>query len=352
MTDQSSASRQRVAASPWSPARIYALLPGIAFCAAIAVAATGVQFVEEWLAGHPYVEALVIAILLGVAIRAVWQPAAILKSGIAFSAKQMLEVAIVLLGASISLQALADSGLLLIGAIVGTVVVMLGASFALGRMLGLSPKLATLVACGNAICGNSAIAAVAPVIEADPDDVASAISFTAILGVIVVVALPLVIPIFELTAHQYGILAGLSVYAVPQVLAATAPLGSPAAQIGTIVKLIRVLMLGPVVLVISLLFSRGRAPGPAGGGGIFRLVPWFIIGFLVLAALRSAGVLPASVTDPALAVSKVLTVVAMGALGLGVDVRVLATVGVRVTAAVTLSLMLLVGLGLLIVPHF
>ncbi|WP_163413883.1 putative sulfate exporter family transporter, partial [Escherichia coli] len=79
--------------------------------------------------------------------------------------------------------------------------------------------LAILIACGNSICGNSAIAAVAPVIEADGDDIASSISFTAILGVLMVLGLPLLIPLLKLTATQYGILAGLTVYAVPQVLA-------------------------------------------------------------------------------------------------------------------------------------
>src|SRR6185503_5950264 len=131
------------------------------------------------------------------------------------------------------------------------VVVALGASYGLCRVLGLPKRMAVLVACGNSICGNSAIAAVAPVIGARGEDVASSIAFTAILGVIVVLALPLLVPLLALTDTQYGILAGLSVYAVPQVLAATMPVGMVSVQIGTLVKLLRVLMLGPVVLVLS-----------------------------------------------------------------------------------------------------
>ena len=108
----------------------------------------------------------------------------------------------------------------------------LAAGYGIGRALGLNPRLATLIACGNAICGNSAIAAVAPVIGADQEDVASSIAFTAVLGVIVVLTLPLLVPLLGLDDFQYGALAGMTVYAVPQVLAATFPVGRLAARWG------------------------------------------------------------------------------------------------------------------------
>ena len=95
-------------------------------------------------------------------------------------------------------------------------------------------------------------------IGADGDDVASSISFTAMLGVLMVLGLPLLIPLLGLSATQYGILAGLTVYAVPQVLAATVPAGIVSTQIGTLVKLVRVLMLGPIVVGLSLLAARRR----------------------------------------------------------------------------------------------
>ena len=255
--------------------------------------------------------------------------------------------------------AILASGWLLIGAIAATVVVMLAVSYGLARLLGLKTKLAILIACGNSICGNSAIAAVAPVIEADGDDIASSISFTAILGVLMVLGLPLLIPLLKLTATQYGILAGLTVYAVPQVLAATVPAGIVSTQIGTLVKLVRVLMLGPIVVALSLVVARRREGGPAKEGAAktasispFKLVPWFIIGFLVLAALRSFQLVPDIAIAPVTRTAAILTVLSMAALGLGVDVRVLSTVGGRVTAAVTLSLMLLLGLSIGLVHCF
>jgi uncharacterized integral membrane protein (TIGR00698 family) len=290
------------------------------------------------------------------AIRTAWQPSQQWLSGVAFSAKQLLEVAVMLLGASVSYAAIAASGLLLVGAIVGTVVIMLAVSYGLSRMLSLPVKLSILIACGNSICGNSAIAAVAPVIGADGDDVASSISFTAILGVLMVLGLPLLIPLLGLSATQYGILAGLTVYAVPQVLAATVPAGIVSTQIGTLVKLVRVLMLGPIVVGLSLVAARRRKRHADHTKAVpispFKLVPWFIIGFLVLAALRSFQLVPDLAITPITKTASILTVLSMAALGLGVDVRVLSTLGGRVTAAVTLSLLLLLGLSIGLVHLF
>lgn len=342
--------------TPGAFGRVITLIPGIALCGLITLVAIGIQNVEERLFGHPYVEALVVAILLGMAIRTAWQPSARWVSGIAFSAKQLLEVAVMLLGASISFAAVMASGFLLLAAIVATVAIMLAISYGLSRMLRLPVKLSILIACGNSICGNSAIAAVAPVIGADGDDIASSISFTAILGVLMVLGLPLLIPLLHLSATQYGILAGLTVYAVPQVLAATVPAGIVSTQIGTLVKLVRVLMLGPIVVGLSLVAARRRKRNADATKGPslspFKLVPWFIIGFLLLAALRSLQLVPDVAIAPVTKTAAILTVLSMAALGLGVDVRVLSTVGGRVTAAVTLSLLLLLALSLGLVQFF
>ena len=348
--EEFSAPGNRPATSVTRPA---ALIPGVLLCIVVAGVSAALEAAERRLFAHPYVEALVLAILLGMAVRSFWNPSERWQAGIAFSAKQLLEVAVMLLGASISFAAIAASGIALLGAIAATVVVTLGLSFGVSRMLGLSTKLSILIACGNSICGNSAIAAVAPVIGADGDDIASSISFTAILGVMMVLGLPLLIPLLQLSATQYGILAGLTVYAVPQVLAATVPAGLVSTQIGTLVKLMRVLMLGPIVVGLSLLAPRlhGGAPGKT-TVGFFRLVPWFILGFLALSVLRSLDIVPATVVGPLTAITGFLTVVSMAALGLGVDVRVLATVGGRVTAAVTLSLMLLLAISIGLVHLF
>lgn len=333
--------------------RLAAFIPGVLLCIAVAGVSAAFEAAERRLFEHPYVEALVLAILLGMAVRSFWNPPERWQAGIAFSAKQLLEVAVMLLGASISFAAVAASGAALLGAIAATVIVTLALSYGISRMLRLPAKLSILIACGNSICGNSAIAAVAPVIGASRDEIASSISFTAILGVMMVLGLPLLIPLLHLSATQYGILAGLTVYAVPQVLAATVPAGLVSTQIGTLVKLMRVLMLGPIVVGLSLIAPRlNGGVGNKATTGFFRLVPWFIIGFLVLSVLRSLDIVPATVVGPLTAVTGFLTVVSMAALGLGVDIRVLASVGGRVTAAVTLSLMLLLAISIGLIQLF
>jgi uncharacterized integral membrane protein (TIGR00698 family) len=319
--------------------------PGVALCAVIALSAMALQWAEEYWTGRPYLEALVIAILLGTVLRTAWTPSSRWIPGISFSAKQLLEIAVMLLGASISFQAVLQAGIGLVLGIAVVVAVAIGASYGVCRLLGLPKRMAVLIACGNSICGNSAIAAVAPIIGAKSEDVASSIAFTAVLGVIVVLTLPLLIPLLDLSLTQYGILAGLTVYAVPQVLAATAPAGIISTQVGTLVKLVRVLMLGPVVMLLSVLVGRNDS-GAKPGFTLNRFVPWFIVGFLSLATLRSLGAIPDTILGVVLPASKFLTIISMAALGLGVDLRMLWRVGGRVTVSVTLSLIVLIAISL------
>jgi uncharacterized integral membrane protein (TIGR00698 family) len=333
--------------------------PGLALCVGITILAMGAQRVETALFGQAFLEALVLAILLGLIVRAAWHPPALFQPGIHVAAKFLLEAAVVLLGAAVSAASVAKLGPFLLVGIAGIVAVSILVSFGICRALKLSPRLALLVACGNSICGNSAIAAVAPVIGASADDIASSIAFTAVLGVIVVLLLPLLVPLLALSVNQYGVLAGLTVYAVPQVLAATLPIGALANQVGTVVKLVRVLMLGPVVLVLGLLTERLRdepATGETAGDrpkpglpALHQLVPWFIVGFLVLLGVRSAGWIPTPALTPLKTVASVLTTISMAALGLGVDVRSVAKAGGRVTAAVVVSLIVLGAMSLLLI---
>jgi uncharacterized integral membrane protein (TIGR00698 family) len=322
------------------------LVPGIALCAAITVAAFVLQAIEVHLVGQPYLEALVLAILIGVAVRSIWTPGKRWTPGLEVSAKFVLEVAIVMLGASVSTAAILALGPFLVFGIAAIVSFAIGMSFVICRSLRLPMRMSILIACGNSICGNSAIAAVAPVIGADSDDIASSISFTAVLGVIVVLGLPLLVPVLTLSLTQYGVLAGLTVYAVPQVLAATLPIGALSNQVGTVVKLVRVLMLGPVVLCFSVFARKLRASSAHDrpderGLRVGEFVPWFIVGFLLVLTARSLGWIPKSFLAPATRSAALLTTVAMAALGLGVDVQVVARAGARVTLAVTASLIVL-----------
>ncbi|HEY0122653.1 MAG TPA: YeiH family protein [Rhizobium sp.] len=317
------------------------ILPGLALTSAVALLAYAGERVEIGIFGGRWIESLVLAIALGIVVCTVRPLKPSLRPGIDFSAKILLEIAIVLLGASISLSAIDQAGVRLIAGIAIVVVLSIAATYAIGRLLGLPPKLATLIACGNSICGNSAIVAVAPVIEAGSEETAAALAFTAVLGIAAVFLLPLLYFYAGMSVGQYGILAGLTVYAVPQVLAATAQAGLLAVQTGTVVKLIRVLMLGPVIFLLGVITKTETAAADGRTGRRRSLVPWFICGFLGLMALRSFGLIPDTLVAPMASVSSLLTVIAMAALGLSVNIRSVAHAGGRVITAATLSLMTL-----------
>jgi uncharacterized integral membrane protein (TIGR00698 family) len=327
------------------PVPTWNAVPGVIVSAVVACASIAITALETRVLGHPVIEALVVALLLGMVIRFLWVPGPTFDPGIRFAGKGLLEISVAILGISVDLPLLVRAGPALGIAIIVIVAVGLAIGVLIARALGLTRRLAILVAAGNAICGNSAIAAVAPVIGADAEDVASSIAFTAILGVIVVLGLPLLIGPLTLSHYQYGVLAGLTVYAVPQVLAAAFPVSALSGEVATLVKLVRVLMLGPVVLFFALR-ERSRA---SIGLSFSTLVPWFIVGFLALAALRAAGVVPAGWVAPTRLVSTYLTIIAMAALGLSADVRMVARAGSRVVVAVSLSLLVLIALGIAII---
>ncbi|HTJ58077.1 MAG TPA: putative sulfate exporter family transporter [Devosiaceae bacterium] len=317
------------------------LLPGIGLSIFVTLLAEAGERVERLVFGRAYLEALVLAIILGALWTTISPPGERFRAGIGFSGKMLLEVAVVLLGASISAEAIAGAGPLLILSIGCVVLLAIAVSFAVGRLLGLNNRVAALVAVGNSICGNSAIAAVAPVIGAEAKEIGSSIAFTAVLGVVVVLALPHIGELIGLDPRQYGIFAGLTVYAVPQVLAATAPVSALSLQVGTLTKLVRVLMLGPVIFGIALI---GRTNGPT-RPRIEHLLPWFIVGFLFLMGLRSFNLIPMPLLSPMGQLSNGLTVVSMAALGLSVDLRAVARSGTRVITAAAISLLLLGGLA-------
>ncbi|MCD2175443.1 YeiH family protein [Rhizobium sp. C4] len=324
-------------------------LPGIALCSAVAALGYGAQWAETALFGRAWLESLVLAILLGALIRTFLGLHPHFEAGVRVSAKLLLEIAIVLLGASISVSAITGAGPELVAGVAGSVFIAVLSSYTIGRMLKLEHRLALLVACGNSICGNSAIVAVAPVIKARAEDVAASIAFTAALGIFVVLLLPLGQHATGMSAESYGILSGMTVYAVPQVLAATAPVGLLSMQTGTLVKLIRVMMLAPVIFCIGLLGDRSaERTETARRIEWAKIIPWFIIGFVAMMALRSAGMIPDQTLDPLETLATALTIVSMAALGLSVDMRTILSSGGRVLAAGTLSLGLLVGISLIL----
>lgn len=328
--------------------RIWIYAPGLALAAAIAIAASGLDQLQANAFGIVGLDALVLAILFGMVIRGVFGLSALALPGVRLAGKWMLELAILLLGASISVAEVMGLGGGLIVAVIVVVMASLGLSYGLARLLGLDERLAILVACGNSICGSSAILSCAPVVKATEGQITSAIAFTAALGVLLVLVMPLGAAVLLMDELHYGIIAGMSVYSVPQVLAATAAFGPQSAHVGTLVKLMRVLMLAPTLVVVA----ATRGSGLSTGLQVQQILPWFIIGFLLLLAARFFGLVPDSLLDLSWQMSKALTLWAMAALGLLTDFRDLVRNGWRLALVGTGSLVMLTGMAYLASTFF
>lgn len=326
---------------PWAHEKI---APGLALALSVAFVAWLGERALVAAVGRAVLEAIVLAILIGAVVRTwIVRDFTPFAHGTHVASGLILECSIVLLGAGSDLRALVAAGpAILLGVIVIVGVTLLFGTF-IGQQFGLPRTHALLVAVGNAICGNSAISAAAPVVGARRDEVASAIAFTAVLGVCVILGLPSLIPLLHLSDQQYGIVAGLTVYAVPQVIAAAYPVSIAAGQAATLVKLMRVLLLGPVVLLLSLTEHR------AAHVRWWRAVPWYIVGFFVTAALRTTDVIPASAGDTIREGARLLTVLAMAGLGLAVDLDAVRRVGPRVGSTVLVSLLLMLTMSLALV---
>lgn len=315
--------------------------------------AFGEETIEQKILGSAWLETLNLALVTGVWVRSSCKLKERFSPGIKFSSRSLLNIAIALLGATFSIHGILAVRLEILFSVVGVVSFSLVFTFWVGKVAGLSRSQSILVACGNSICGNSAIMAVAPVIRARDEDTGATIAFTAAGGLVIVLALPLLIPFLHLSEFAEGSVAGLVVYAVPQVMAAAAPLGPVAVHIGMLIKLVRVLMLGPICIIFLVLYRRKNHENSNRDGGIsqcFRspcqLVPWYITGFVLMMILRSLGIIPEVVVPLLDATATVLTTMAMAALGLSIDIRLICKTSKPLVITVALSLAGLVSASL------
>jgi uncharacterized integral membrane protein (TIGR00698 family) len=322
-------------------ARALDLAPGLVVCVALAGVAMLIGAIEEHVLGRPLVEPLVVALLAGTVVRSFSSRVTDQSPGARFAAREILEVAVAGLGLSIDLGLVVSGGPSLLVVIVLGMAMSFGVAFVASRAMGLSARLASLVAIGNAVCGNSAIAALAPVVRATGEEVASAVGLTAVLGLALVLILPAISTAAALSTHQFGVMAGMTVYAVPQVLAAAAFGGAAATNVALLVKLTRVVFLGPIILAATLIAGRDVPRR-----NVLGYVPWFVWVFGALAALRTAGLVPPDVAENVRSAGTLATVIAMAGLGLGVDVRSLTAQAPRVAIAVICSLVALVAVVL------
>ena len=299
--------------------RSRALAPGVALLGCIVGSAFALHM---WI---PAVSPLSAALILGVIVANTlgWPDRG--AAGTQFAAKRLLRTGIALLGVELSLSSLTSLGLTGLLAVTCVVVVTLFAVPAIGRLLGIAPDLSLLIGVGYGICGASAIAAAKPHTQASEQEASYAIGLVAIFGSLSIFTLPALAGLLHLSDPVFGTWAGAAVHDVGQVVATASMRSDAAMRAAIVVKLARVALLAPIILVLSM--RNRRASLSLGDATRPPLMPGFVVVFLGLATLSSLGVVSAGVTAIATTASKVLTAFGLAALGVNVRWRDLREVG-------------------------
>jgi len=340
-------------ARPWLTS---GLLPGLAV--AFTLGTAGI------LLGHlvPVVGAPVIALLLAIGVRALLDrrlstAVARLRPGAAFAGRYLLQVAIVLFGAGLSVATVLRVGAASLPVMLGTLAICLAAAWLLGRLLRIGDPLRTLVGAGTGICGASAIGAIGPALAADATEMAYAVSTIVVYNVLAAVLFPAIGHALALGPHAFGLWAGTAVNDTSSVVATAFSYGPGAGQYAVVVKLTRSLMIVPIVLVIIARQARRARTGAQNPSTprprVWRLIPPFIVVFLLAAGLNSLGAVPSRWHGSLPGLAGFATSVAMAGIGLGTSFTELRRVGLRplalggllstLTAASSLALQALTG---------
>ncbi|MGN0608028.1 MAG: YeiH family protein [Oscillospiraceae bacterium] len=301
--------------------KIGALVPGFALALVIAAVA---KFLEGLLPIH-LIGASVIALFIGMIINHFRKPGEVFASGLKFTSKSILKFAIILLGASLNIKIILEVGKMSLCVMVFTLFTCFGIGHFVGKALKINWKLSNLISAGTGICGGSAIAAIAPVIDADDTDIAYAMSATFLFDMVMIVLFPIMGQAMGLSDMAYGLWAGTAVNDTSSVVAAGYAFSEAAGDFATMVKLTRTLSIIPTVIVFALINARIKRKEAAANGvsvsekssfGITRIFPWFILGFIALAIINSVGLIPGAMSSAMKEISKFLMIAALAAIGL------------------------------------
>lgn len=307
------------------------ILPGLFMSVGVALIANAI---EGMLPIH-LIGGAVIAMFLGMLINHFARPAASIKPGLTFTSKKVLKFAIILLGLSLNIKTILTVGRMSLTVMIFTLLTCFGGGYFIGRALGLNWKLSNLISAGTGICGGSAIAAIAPTIDADDADIAYAMSATFLFDMAMIVLFPIMGRALGMTDQAFGIWAGTAVNDTSSVVATGYAFSEGAGDFATMVKLTRTLAIIPTVVVFALINLRlkQREAAAAGDGklnvNVGKLFPWFILGFLGMALIASILPIPAEVVSTTKRLSKFLMVCALAAIGLNTSFASLKKSGVR-----------------------
>ena len=333
---------------------------GILICFAIA----GLSILLENLIPGGLLGASIIALFSGTIINSFFHPAWI-KPALKFTSKKILKLAIILLGASLSINTIMTVGKMTFFVMIFTFAACFGGGYFIGKLFGLNWKLSNLISAGTGICGGSAIAAIAPAIDADDKDIAFALSSTFLFDMIMIALYPLMGKALGMSDIAYGIWAGTSVNDTASVVASGYAFSEAAGDFATMVKLTRTLAIIPTVIVFALVqlnLKRKEAMALQQDGSalkaefsIKKIFPWFILGFLAMSIVASILPIPAQLVSGTKTASKFLMVCALAAIGLNTSFASMKKAGIRpmihgfIISALVVIVALLVEMGMGIV---
>ena len=294
--------------------KTYSVLPGFILALVIAFIS---KFIEDLLP-VPLIGASVIALFIGMIINHYYQPSDYLKEGLKFTSKKILKFAIILLGASLSIGTVLHIGRMSLVIMIFTLLTCFGGGYIVGNLLGLNWKMSNLISAGTGICGGSAIAAIAPVIDAEDTDIAYSMSATFLFDMVMIVLFPIFGKWLGMTDIAYGLWAGTAVNDTSSVVAAGYAFSEAAGDFATMVKLTRTLSIIPVVIIFAIINIRLKQKENKNihleeeqtKSYVLTIFPWFILGFI-----------PLQVSNFLKELSKFLMIAALGAIGLNTSFK-------------------------------
>ena len=315
--------------------KILKIFPGIILSVGVAVLAC---WIESLLPIH-LIGAAVIAMFIGMLINHFLKDTKFFASGLKFTSKKILKFAIILLGLSLNIKTILYVGKISLTVMIFTLLTCFGGGYFIGRALGLNWKLSNLISAGTGICGGSAIAAIAPTIDAEDNDVAYAMSATFLFDMAMIVLFPIIGRALGMSDVAFGIWAGTAVNDTSSVVATGYAFSEAAGDFSTMVKLTRTLAIIPTVITfafIQLRLKRKEALQSAktsseikANFSIVKIFPWFILGFLAMSIVASVFPISAEVVSTTKSASKFLMVCALSAIGLNTSFSSIKKAGIR-----------------------
>ena len=316
-----------------------ATLPGIASAVIIAAVAVFLEkMIENALSLH-IIGGAVIAMFLGMILNPVIKKHKIFGTGLKFTSKKILKFAIIILGLSLNITNVLNVGQKTLLVMIFTLLTCFGGGYFIGKALGLNWKLSNLISAGTGICGGSAIAAIAPTIDAEDNDIAYAMSATFLFDMAMIILFPIMGRAMNMSAEAFGIWAGTAVNDTSSVVATGYAFSEAAGDYATMVKLTRTLAIIPTVMTfafVSLRLKRKEFLAQQKDGStlkanfsIRKIFPWFILGFLAMSVVASVVTIPSAVVSTTKDLSKFLMVCALAAIGLNTSFADMKKAGVK-----------------------